>query len=90
VQVLMGEPFAYTSLLPWQNLYFWYTATHLRSTGQLARNAIIMPCRGVLRGQAVQFDHLWKCHSDIGMSTRYLCVCMSASDCELQDAMIQI
>eukprot|EP01134_Creolimax_fragrantissima_P000926 CFRG0926T1 len=66
VDTLVGEPFAYTSLLPWQNLYFWYTATHLRKEGQLAQDAVIVPSRATLKAQAVQFKHLWKCHSDIG------------------------
>ena len=60
----MGEPYFLSSILPWHNLYFWYARTALAT--HLADGALVLPCRARLRGVALEFDHLWKCHAPVG------------------------
>ncbi|XP_071785019.1 protein arginine N-methyltransferase 7-like [Asterias amurensis] len=64
IDVLMGEPFFISSILPWHNLHFWYARTALAS--HLADSALILPCCARLRGVALEFEHLWKFHAPVG------------------------
>ncbi|XP_038070296.1 protein arginine N-methyltransferase 7-like [Patiria miniata] len=64
IDVLMGEPFFLTSILPWHNLHFWYARTAL--SPHMAEGALVLPSRARLRGVAAEFDHLWKFHAPVG------------------------
>ncbi|XP_060972231.1 protein arginine N-methyltransferase 1.6 isoform X3 [Cannabis sativa] len=59
VDLLIGEPF-YTGtegMLPWHNLRFWKERTMLNSV--LSEDALIMPCKGVLKACAMSLPDLW-------------------------------
>ncbi|KAF5180220.1 arginine N-methyltransferase [Thalictrum thalictroides] len=63
VDLLVGEPFYYGSegMLPWQSLRFWKARTMLDSV--LSEDAIIMPCKGILKACAMSLPDLWKSRS---------------------------
>ncbi|KAJ8461639.1 hypothetical protein OPV22_034565 [Ensete ventricosum] len=60
VDFLVGEPFYYGNegALPWQNLRFWKERTLLDSI--LAEDAVIMPCKGILKVCAMSIPDLWR------------------------------
>ncbi|XP_057463971.1 protein arginine N-methyltransferase 7 isoform X2 [Actinidia eriantha] len=60
VELLVGEPYYYgnDSMLPWQNLRFWKERTALDPV--LASDALIMPCKGVLKACAMSLPDLWR------------------------------
>ncbi|XP_020244934.1 protein arginine N-methyltransferase 7 isoform X2 [Asparagus officinalis] len=60
VDVLMGEPFYYGNegMLPWQNLRFWQVRTMLDPI--LSEDAVMMPCKGILKACAMSLPDLWK------------------------------
>lgn len=60
----MSEPFFTQSLLPWHDLYMWYTRTEISSL--LVDNPIVIPGSAVLRAIGVEFSDLWKIRADVG------------------------
>ncbi|XP_021747007.1 protein arginine N-methyltransferase 7-like isoform X2 [Chenopodium quinoa] len=60
IDLLVGEPFYYGSetWLPWKNLRFWKERTRLE--GILSKDAIVIPCKGILRVCAMSLPDLWK------------------------------
>ncbi|KAL7188635.1 hypothetical protein ACSBR1_038486 [Camellia fascicularis] len=60
VELLVGEPFYYgnDSMLPWQNLRFWKERTMLDPV--LSNEALIMPCKGILKACAMSLPDLWR------------------------------
>ncbi|XP_037423854.1 protein arginine N-methyltransferase 7-like [Triticum dicoccoides] len=60
INLLVGEPFYCGSegMLPWQNLRFWNARTLFDS--MLSEDALIMPCKGVLKLCAMSLPDLWK------------------------------
>ncbi|KAJ1257534.1 hypothetical protein BS78_10G003500 [Paspalum vaginatum] len=60
VNLMVGEPFYYGSegMLPWQNLRFWNERTLLEPL--LSEDAIVMPCKGILRFCAMSLPDLWR------------------------------
>ncbi|KAF7092624.1 hypothetical protein CFC21_095089, partial [Triticum aestivum] len=60
INLLVGEPFYCGSegMLPWQNLRFWNARTLFHS--MLSEDALIMPCKGVLKLCAMSLPDLWK------------------------------
>ncbi|KAL7167244.1 hypothetical protein ACSBR2_037832 [Camellia fascicularis] len=60
VELLVGEPFYYgnDSMLPWQNLRFWKERTTLDPV--LSNDALIMPCKGILKACAMSLPDLWR------------------------------
>ncbi|KAM3206199.1 hypothetical protein ACQJBY_061714 [Aegilops geniculata] len=60
INLLVGEPFYCGSegMLPWQNLRFWNAGTLFHSL--LSEDALIMPCKGVLKLCAMSLPDLWK------------------------------
>ncbi|KAM9301559.1 protein arginine N-methyltransferase 7 [Gastrophryne carolinensis] len=65
VSALIGEPFFTTSLLPWHNLYFWYSRTAL--SGNLTEDCTILPRSASLHVLAVEFTNLWRIRSPCGI-----------------------
>uniref|UniRef100_A0A8C7W0X8 Protein arginine N-methyltransferase n=1 Tax=Oncorhynchus mykiss TaxID=8022 RepID=A0A8C7W0X8_ONCMY len=63
-EMLIGEPYFSTSLLPWHSLYFWYCRTAL--VRLLAPNATILPCSATLCMVAVEFQDLWRIRAPCG------------------------
>ncbi|KAA8522229.1 hypothetical protein F0562_012902 [Nyssa sinensis] len=60
VDLLIGEPFYYgnDNMLPWQNLRFWKERTMLDPI--LSDDAVIMPCKGILKACAMSLPDLWR------------------------------
>ncbi|KAJ4954964.1 hypothetical protein NE237_011747 [Protea cynaroides] len=60
VDLLVGEPFYHGNegMLPWQNLRFWKERTMLDSI--LSKDALIIPCKAILRGCAMSLPDLWR------------------------------
>ncbi|KAG4378969.1 hypothetical protein GLYMA_17G141300v4 [Glycine max] len=60
VDLLLAEPFyvGHDGMLPWQNLRFWKDRTTLSDI--LSEDALIIPCKGILRACAVSLPDLWK------------------------------
>ncbi|KFV83056.1 Protein arginine N-methyltransferase 7, partial [Struthio camelus australis] len=62
--ILLGEPFFTTSLLPWHNLYFWYARTAVNK--HLASDATVLPQSASLHVMIVEFQDLWRIRSPCG------------------------
>ncbi|KGL82134.1 Protein arginine N-methyltransferase 7, partial [Tinamus guttatus] len=62
--ILLGEPFFTTSLLPWHNLYFWYARTAV--TMHLANDVTVLPQSASLHVMIVEFQDLWRIRSPCG------------------------
>ncbi|XP_047948609.1 protein arginine N-methyltransferase 1.6 isoform X1 [Salvia hispanica] len=60
IDLFIAEPFYYgnDNVLPWQNLRFWKERTLLDPI--LSKDALIMPCRGLLKACAMYLPDLWK------------------------------
>lgn len=58
ISIVLSEPYHMSSILPWENLHFWYKKSELKT--HIQENCITLPCRGVLYGMAVDFKDLWK------------------------------
>lgn len=79
VSALIGEPFFTTSLLPWHNLYFWYSRTAL--SDNLAEGCTVLPMAASLYVLAVEFKDLWRIRSPCGICEGF--------DVSIMDAMIK-
>eukprot|EP00747_Dinoflagellata_sp_TGD_P070621 gnl/TRDRNA2_/TRDRNA2_156679_c2_seq1.p1 gnl/TRDRNA2_/TRDRNA2_156679_c2~~gnl/TRDRNA2_/TRDRNA2_156679_c2_seq1.p1 ORF type:complete len:296 (+),score=46.74 gnl/TRDRNA2_/TRDRNA2_156679_c2_seq1:53-889(+) len=67
IGALVGEPFFYDTVLPWQSLLFWYGAFSLRQNGLLEPNATLMPRRAMLVGMLVTFpDYIDESQAPVG------------------------
>ncbi|PSN41744.1 Protein arginine N-methyltransferase 7 [Blattella germanica] len=58
VNLVIGEPHFVTTLLPWQNVYFWYLKNELSEC--LSSKVKTLPIGASVWAMAVQFDDLWK------------------------------
>ncbi|XP_051137317.1 protein arginine N-methyltransferase 1.6 isoform X2 [Andrographis paniculata] len=60
INLFVAEPFYYgnDNALPWQNLRFWKQRTLLDSF--LSKDALIMPCGGLLKACAMYLPDLWQ------------------------------
>ncbi|XP_063801426.1 protein arginine N-methyltransferase 7 isoform X2 [Pseudophryne corroboree] len=64
VSALIGEPFFTTSLLPWHNLYFWYSRSAL--SDNMTTDCAVLPMSATLYMLAVEFRDLWRIRSPCG------------------------
>ena len=64
VNIVLGDPFFHSSILPWHNLYFWYAKEDLRWA--FANDVIVLPSRSFLKGIAVAFKDLHLIKSPVG------------------------
>ncbi|XP_069687860.1 protein arginine N-methyltransferase 7-like isoform X2 [Periplaneta americana] len=58
VTLVIGEPHFVTTLLPWQNVYFWYLKNEVSQ--YLSTTATVLPIGASVWAMAVQFHDLWK------------------------------
>ncbi|CAG7834930.1 unnamed protein product [Allacma fusca] len=56
VNIVIGDPFFHSSILPWNNLYFWYAKEALRWSFE--KDIKIIPSKAYLKGIAVEFQDL--------------------------------
>lgn len=47
-----------SSILPWENLHFWYKSADIKSI--LSENCVTLPSKCAVYGMAVEFRDLWK------------------------------
>ncbi|XP_013405662.1 protein arginine N-methyltransferase 7 [Lingula anatina] len=64
ITLFMAEPYFYSSLLHWHNLYFWYSWSHLSDL--MVDSVTILPRRAILKAVAMEFDNLWKIRAPVG------------------------
>lgn len=82
INLIMGEPYFTNSLLPWQNLHYWYA---LYSTRHLWNaETMFMPIVGELWGVAVHFKELWKIRAPLGYVEDF---CLEQFDQIIQNSM---
>lgn len=62
--ILLAEPYFYTSTLPWDNIYFWYARTDIADS--LASSHTVIPCCATMKAVAVDFNDLWKIRAPVG------------------------
>lgn len=61
--LIVSEPYFRHSILPWDNLAFWYAKEELINSIKhmnQVKSIKTLPTKGRLRGCAVQFDNLWR------------------------------
>lgn len=58
ITLVFGEPHFVTTLLPWQNIYFWYLKNEVSQ--YISMSAKTLPVGVTVWAMAVQFDDLWK------------------------------
>ncbi|XP_067124388.1 protein arginine N-methyltransferase 7 isoform X2 [Centruroides vittatus] len=63
IDILMGEPYFISSILPWDNLHFWYVRSSLEPL--LSSSAIVLPGKAMIKGVAVQFRDLHKIRAPV-------------------------
>ncbi|OMO52452.1 O-methyltransferase, family 3 [Corchorus olitorius] len=66
IDLLIGEPYYYGNegMLPWQNLRFWKERTLLDPV--LSEDALVMPCKGILKACAMSLPDLWSSRRCLG------------------------
>lgn len=64
VNLLLGEPFFQTSVLPWDNIYYLYARSELSSL--LSDDCIVMPAFASIKAIAVEFKDLHKIRAPVG------------------------
>lgn len=60
INFIFGEPYFLSSIVPWENLRFWYLASRYPSS--IAR----MPIAATIRAAAVEFKNLQKIRAPLG------------------------
>ncbi|XP_021926754.1 protein arginine N-methyltransferase 7 isoform X2 [Zootermopsis nevadensis] len=58
ITLVFGEPHFVTTLLPWQNIYFWYLKNEVSQF--LSPSAATLPVGATVWAMALQFSDLWK------------------------------
>ncbi|KAK9309305.1 hypothetical protein QLX08_001042 [Tetragonisca angustula] len=61
INFIFGEPYFITSIVPWENLYFWYLAS--RYSPQIQR----IPIAATIMGVIVEFKDLYKIRAPLGV-----------------------
>uniref|UniRef100_A0A914E2L4 Protein arginine N-methyltransferase 7 n=1 Tax=Acrobeloides nanus TaxID=290746 RepID=A0A914E2L4_9BILA len=64
--VALSEPFYFSSLSTWNNLRFWFDVERIRTRFPDADFEVFPRC-GVLYAMPVEFEHLWKIASKVGV-----------------------
>ncbi|XP_074644221.1 protein arginine N-methyltransferase 7-like [Tubulanus polymorphus] len=65
IDVIVGEPFFYSSLLPWHNLHFWYGASTILEHS--SPDVHIIPKSATMKCVALDFDDLGKIRAPVGI-----------------------
>lgn len=61
INLLFGEPYFVTSIVPWENLYFWYLIS--RYSSQVQR----IPIKATIMGVVIEFKDLHKIRAPLGI-----------------------
>lgn len=65
IDLVVGEPYFQSAVLPWHHVHFWYAARQL--SGFLSETAEVFPQLLTIKAMAVSFRDLWKIRSPVGM-----------------------
>lgn len=65
IDLVFGEPYFQSAVLPWHHVHFWYAARQL--SGFLSETAEVFPQFLTIKAMAVSFWDLWKIRSPVGM-----------------------
>lgn len=65
IDLVIGEPYFQSAVLPWHHVHFWYAVQQL--SGLLSEQAAVFPKLLTIRAMAVCFRDLWKIRSPVGM-----------------------
>uniref|UniRef100_A0A914XMT6 Protein arginine N-methyltransferase n=1 Tax=Plectus sambesii TaxID=2011161 RepID=A0A914XMT6_9BILA len=63
IDVVIGEPFFFASMLQWHDLRFWYAVEQLR--GRYSKTFRLLPHSAEMFAMAVTFDDLWKIRAPV-------------------------
>lgn len=76
INLIFGEPYFITSIVPWENLYFWYLVS--RYSPQIQR----IPIAATIMGVIVEFKDLHKIRAPLGVCEDF--------DLSIFDKLIQV
>lgn len=76
INLIFGEPYFITSIVPWENLYFWYLIS--RYSSQIQR----IPIAATIMGVIVEFNDLHKIRAPLGVCEGF--------DLSIFDKLIQV
>lgn len=65
VGLVLGEPVFQTTVLPWDQISYWYMTSHLASC--LPSKVKYLPGQMNVYAVAVEYEHLWKIRADVGV-----------------------
>ncbi|XP_069113948.1 protein arginine N-methyltransferase 7-like [Argopecten irradians] len=65
VDLVVGEPYFQSSVLPWHNISYWYNIDQLSNI--LSVEAKVFPASMTIRAVAVEFTDLWKIRAPVGI-----------------------
>nr|XP_022342003.1 protein arginine N-methyltransferase 7-like [Crassostrea virginica] len=65
IDLVIGEPYFQSAVLPWHHVHFWYAVRQL--SGLLSEQAAVFPKLLTIKAMAVCFRDLWKIRSPVGM-----------------------
>lgn len=65
IDLVVGEPYFQSAVLPWHHVHFWYAARQL--SGFLSETAEVFPQLLTIKAMAVSFRDLWKIRSPVGI-----------------------
>ncbi|KAJ8302526.1 hypothetical protein KUTeg_018922 [Tegillarca granosa] len=63
IDLVIGEPYFQSTLLPWHNIYFWYAARSLEK--HFSDQTVILPRSMSIRALAVEFEDFWKIRAPV-------------------------
>ncbi|XP_053211531.1 protein arginine N-methyltransferase 7-like [Panonychus citri] len=66
--IILGEPFFDSIILPWDAFHFWYLIGDMAEKGMVTMTTKIFPSKGRIKMLPVSFDHLWKTKAKLGKS----------------------
>ena len=65
IDIVIGEPIFQSSILPWDNMCFWYLSQQLKSC--LSEHCQVLPGNMVIYAVPVNYADLWKIRADVGL-----------------------
>ncbi|CAH1119806.1 unnamed protein product [Phaedon cochleariae] len=70
IDIVLGEPYYTSTILPWDNLQFLYNLKGLKN--YLRNNVSIFPKKAIIKGVAIHFKDLYKIRSSLGTCEGFL------------------
>nr|XP_022901940.1 protein arginine N-methyltransferase 7-like [Onthophagus taurus] len=77
--LIVGEPYFISAIVPWDNLQFAYQLGEYKE--MFSEDVKVFPSKAIIRGVAVEFEHLYKIRSPLGTCEGFK---MDSFDCLIQ------